>query len=316
MELPSPPPPTAEELTERLHQRLRAAAPRRERERGEAIGWGDEVECQLVGVVNGRILPECTRPAALLEMRPRPYLPGLIEGIVGMETFSAQTLELTLPADYPVPELASLRAQIYVEASRAQAVEMPPLDDPAALQAAGLGDSLEAALETVARELDAEQGEELLIQATDAVLGALADRLEADIPSALVDEELRRHWEGGSAALLRRFPEAFQQDARREFLATPALRADAYRRIKIGLALGALVKKEGLKPAPEDVNELLGAAAERLGLSLEAAKRAVAAEPAEARQVFDTALHLAAVQFVMARARVSFSPAAAAPAAP
>jgi len=258
-------------------------------------------------VAGGQILSDSVLHAALVEMRPMPHLPGLIEGLVGRETFSAASLELDLPADYPAPELASVRATFFVEARRVFALEMPALDDPAALCAAGLGADLESAMEALAREADAELGDEMLVAATEAVLDALAERTEADIPRALVDEELRRRWDGGPGQMLANaeFPAAFQAGAREAFLGNLALRAEAYRRLRIGLALGALVKREGLAPQESDVAQLMAVAAERVGISVAEAKRAVAGQPQEARQVFDTALYLAAVEFVMARAKVN-----------
>ena len=299
----APSPPTAQELIDRLQDRLRAQAPRRERAVGEAIEAGDDVICDLIAVVNGQVVPGSVRRALRLAMLPSTELPGLAEAMLGMETFSAQTIHLQLPEDYPVAHLAGLPASFYVEARQVFAVKMPELDDIQALQEAGLGSSIEEAMQTLAQEIDVEQGEDLLVRASNAVLEQLARRVQAAIPESAVEEELRRRWESSDGAILaeKDFSSEVQERALQDFLNDSQLRADSLQRIKINLALAALVKQEGLTPSPEQMDQLLRLAAD---VEPERVKRELSRNPEEAVKVAETALHLAAVEFVMAQAKI------------
>ncbi|MFA5505776.1 MAG: hypothetical protein WC314_22945 [Vulcanimicrobiota bacterium] len=302
----SPPAPSADELIEALHQKLRACASRRERKPGEALSPGDEVECDIVTVVDGQVIPGSVRHGVRLEMRTFEHMPGFIENLLEMKTFSARTFSLSLPADYPVLEMAGKTATFYVEVRRAFQVDQPELDDEARLREAGLGGDLDEAMETIAAQLDEEQGQQLLIDASQAVLEAVAERVSEEVPKAAVDEELRRLWQTAQAPVLqgREFPEEMVKQALVSFLEDPLLRAEATDRIKIGLVLGALIKEKELAPSAEVVQDLLQEAAEAVGISTEEAREAVGGDPLEAQKVGFAGLYHTAVEYLVGLAEV------------
>lgn len=302
----SPPPPTGEEILEALHQRVREKAPRRERKPGEAVDWGDEVECDLITLCEGRILPGGIRRSARLEMREFLHLPGFIEGIVGMPTFSAKTFELTLPPDYVDSDVAGKRATFYLEARRVYQLEPCSLDDPQALNRAGLGESVEEALERIAQQIDEEQGEALLIEATQAVLAKLAERIEMPVPDAAVDEELRLTWEHSEGVVLegKGFSQEMVASSLATFLADPRNRREAELRIKVGLALGAVASAHGLAPDEESARSLLVAAAGGAEVTLQEARESLRTEHGGPELLARAALYQKTVEFVVARAHI------------
>lgn len=298
--------PTSEDLIERLHVILRDAAPRRKRSEGEALEMGDEVDCDFLMEVDGQLAASGVQRMPRLEMREILVLPGLIEALVGMTPHSQKTVELDLPRDYPDPALANRRVTFHLRVREAFAVEMPELDDEAALAAAHLGSDIDEAMATISELIDNEQGEQLLVDATEAVLDALASRVTEEVPDEVVDEELRLGWLQGPGALLGEgFSEEQVEEARVAFASSPVVRADAVQRIKVNLALAALVESERLEPSAEVMTELLEAAALPLDLTLAELKKALASEPAEARKAVEGALYVTAVEFVMARAKVN-----------
>ncbi len=301
------PPPTAENLILRLHEKLRASAPRRERRKGEKPELGDEVECDLVVTKDGRIVPDSLRRSVKLQMRPYPHLPGLVEGILTMSVGSSETLDIYLPSNYPITALAGSSVKIYIKLHRAYDIEVRDPEDSEVLSAAGLGTDLEEAMASVAAEIDAEQGEILLVEATDAVLDAMADRVRARIAEELIDAELEQRWKENIEPLFdsESFSESFLTTAREDFLKDEGLREETFRRIKIGLVLGALIEKEKLAPSPEVMENLLESAARDAGITPEQARKALRDDPESARKAAETALYLTAVEFVMARAKVN-----------
>ncbi|MCA9776472.1 MAG: hypothetical protein KC800_07150 [Candidatus Eremiobacteraeota bacterium] len=306
VQVPSPIPPTADDLIERLHTKLRETSPRRERKPGEPIQPGDEVECDIVTVAGGRLVPGGVQHGARLEMREFVHMPGFVDEVMKIPTFTAGTFELTLPEDYPVSELAGEKASFYLEVRRVFEVAQPEMDDSAALKAAGLGEDIDEAMEAIAAEIDEEQGRDLLIQASQAVLDAVADRVVEEVPAAAVDEELRQIWQKSEALVLqgRDFSEKMVEQSLNRFLDDPELRAQATQRIKIGLVLGALIRERGLAPSPEVMKELLEAAADGIGISPEQAREAVASEPLEAQTIAFSGLYQTAVEYLMSHAEV------------
>lgn len=302
----APVPPGPEELIERLHQKLRGWAGRRQRRLEEPIAPGDEVRCDVITTVDGHPLPGGCVRWSQMEMRSFTQLPGLLEAMLGMTARSRKTFDLILPADYPVPELSGKTARVQVYVHEIYEVETPELDDLAAIRGAGLGDSLDEAMDAVAAEIDEEQGAQLFADASEAVLWEFSDRVQGEAPEEAIDEELRRGWEEQQGELFAEMdvPEATREEARRAYIATPELREEARRRLLIGMGLAAIVEAEGITPNAEIMQTLIDSVAEALSEPPEVVKKTLAADPARARQAAETALHLTAVEFVMARAKV------------
>lgn len=302
----APVPPGPDELIERLHQRLRGWAPRRQRRSDEPICEGDEVRCDVITTVDGHAVPGGCSRWSQLEMRPFVQLPGLLEEMLGMTAGARKTFDLVLPPGYPIPELSGKTAHIQVFVHEIYEVQTPELDDLAAIRGSGLGDSVEDAMDAVAAEIDAEQGAQLLADASEAVLWELSDRVQGEVPEDAIDEELLRAWEEQQGELFddMEMTEDVRDEARASYIGSPELREEARRRLKIGMGLAALVEAEGLTPSAEIMQVLIDNAAEAVGQSSEAVKKSLAAEPDRARQAAETALHLTAVEFVMARAKV------------
>lgn len=299
-------PPSPEELVERLYQLLRAKAPRSEKDAGDALAEGDEVVCDIVTVVDGEIVPGGVQGARRFELREFLHLPGFIERVLGMTVYSASSFELDLPADYIIERLAGRPAIFYVEVQQAFSVETPELDDPVALAAAGLGSSTEEAMQYVAQEIDREQGELLLVEATQSVLHQMALQLEVEIPEAAIDEELRRLWLRTGASVLsgKGFSDEVVSIAETAFLNDSDYREQAGRRIKIGLALASLVEKHNLAPDSDALNSILDAVSQELGQETSELKEAIAHEPLDAQRAAHTAIYFRAVEFVMSKAKI------------
>jgi trigger factor len=306
VQVEAPPSPTAEELIERLHSRLREWTRRRERRAGEPIEVGDEVECDLVTLVEQRVVPGGVMAAARLEVREFLHLPGMLEQLLALSPGATTTFQLTLPANYPVASLAQRQATVFLRVRRVFQLDSVSLDDLSALRAAGLGESLDEALETVAAEIDAEQANQLMVSATQTVLNSLADRLTVELPPQAIDQELRLSWQRDQQALLGDSPFAgdLARRAEADFLSDPRHRSEAERRIKVGMALGALIEQQGLAPDAEIMTMLLESAAEQSQSTLDEVKAVLRAEPARAFEAGTRALHLKAIEYVMSRAHI------------
>lgn len=304
VEVHSPPSPGADELVERLHHELWSLAPRRVRPQGQPVQWGDEVECDILMVAGGKVVPGGARACVGLEMRPMAHLPGLVEKIVGMATGSSTTFELRLPEDYPVPQLSSLLVTVLVEVRGAAAVECPELEDPQALRAAGLGDDLDQAMQMLLTKTDEEQADELLVLATQEALASMAARVQIDIPQELIDTELELAWNKSEGPLLRSkgFDDELLERAFRDYLSLPQHRAEVELRLRIGAGLGALIRERSLTPEPETVGRLLEEIADQLGLELEDVGHSI--EEPERLAIANQALYLTAVEQVMEAALI------------
>lgn len=304
VEVEEPASPTPEDLIERLHQELRQRATRTERSEGSLVDWNDEVECDMAMLYQGRFVPGSVASSTTLEMRSLIHLPGLVENLIGTPVGSARTFELTIGPEYPFEEWRGKTVTTLVEVRRVVAVESPQLDDVGALQSAGLGRDLEEALETIATIIDAEQGEQLLKDASELAMSVLAERLAVEIPDILIDRELHEMWSKAERPLLqaKNFEAEIVEQARLDYLAQGPLRRQVAHNLKVALTISKLVDAYDIKPSDEQMRNLLEEVSELADLSLSDALQHL--DEQQKRNLVEAALHLEVKAFVMERAKI------------
>lgn len=182
-------------------------------------------------------------------------LPGLADGLLGLNAGDTHTVDITLPDDYSREELRGAKVQVSVEVHEIRERHLPPLDDSlATLDGRGttlaeLRDHYRARMEEVAAREDEEKFE-------SSVLSALRDRISVDVPEALVDREIDNQLTEMSVQLaqaglqLDRFLEYSGQSIEQ---VRGERREGAVQRVKLDLALQALARAEGVEVDEADV---------------------------------------------------------------
>jgi trigger factor len=307
--VPAPEAFTAEEVRERFMELARPYATERARYPTEKIEWGDEVLLNLAGyTADGKLIPFSVKTDVWMPLEPEPMLPGLYEAIVGQVPTDGIVVEITLPAEYPIESLRGAPARFLVHVQAAREVKYPNIESPEFLEAFGRGKTVEEATHSVVEQMKAESTQLLLLQAQQLVLVELARRTPVEIPSELVDEEIRRRWgatEGISVTELE-FSDAEQEESLNTWLQDEGTRQEVELRLRIALALGAIVKRDGLTLTPARVEKLLRDEAEAQGLSPADVAAALKAEPQYQTRIEQAAWHLMAVEHVMKKAKIHF----------
>lgn len=298
--------PTREELLARYEALLRERAPRRQRAEGERTAAGDELLIDVVGSVNGRVLPLSTHTGLWIAALPSPPLPTFGPGLVGLVVGGRASVSVMLPFDYPIPELRGEIASFDVLVR--EALELRPLDPdaPGFLSALGRGETLEQVMGSLLTELREQAANALRQQVIDRALDLLCERAPLTVPEALIDEELWRRWAEHEGALLleRGLPEAELARAQDAWVRHPGLREDARRRLHVSLALGAIAARDGVVPTRENATPYLAQVAEGMGLELEQAREALRQNPAQAAVVFQQIHHLLVVDHVLSKVQI------------
>ncbi len=174
-------------------------------------------------------------------------IPGFIEGVVGMAIGDSKTVACNFPEDYPKEDARGRKASFEIELKDLKTRELPDLDDDFAKQAseqetlAELRNDLEKRLKD-----DAER--RTTSNRRDALLAALVEQLEVELPETLVQQEVRNLVEQTAAQFS-------QQGMDVKSLFTPELvrnlmetsRPEAEERLRRSLALSALAEAESLK---------------------------------------------------------------------
>lgn len=308
VKVPAPKGFTAAQVRKRFLELARPFATERARLPTEEIAWGDEVLLNLAGYSQGRLIPFSVKTKEWLPMEPEPLLPGLYEAIVGQAPVKGLVVSITLPDDYPVASLRGASARFPIQLLAAREVKYPVLDSPEFLRAFGRGKTIEVATQRVVEQMKEEHTQLLLQQAQQLVLAEVARRTAVVIPREVVDEEIRRRWgatEGASVAELN-FSGEEQEESLNTWLQDASMRQEMEFRLRIALALGAIIKRDRLTLTPERVEKVLFDEAAAQGLAPAAVVASLKAEPQHHARIEQVAWHLLAVDHVMKQAKIEF----------
>ncbi len=205
---------------------------------------GDVLTVDIDVTLDGRQLPPFGRNAHL-ELGRDYAVPGLAEGLIGVNAAEERTLDLAFPADHADTDLAGKSATFVVRVSQVAEKILPALDDDFA-KTVGVAD-LAALHNAVRSELAHASFHEARDNAGQAVLTRLLDTSEVELPEILVNDEL----DGLMADLRARVAErglSWEQFLLQARKTEEEIRAEwrepAERRAKSLLVLDALAQKE------------------------------------------------------------------------
>ena len=306
--VPKPEDLTEDDLSERLHLVLRGLAQVRDRAPGDVVAERDEVMVDVLGYARGKLIPFSARADQWLEVAPMRMLPGFTEALVGLKVGESAKVDVTLPANYPVANLQGAKATFLVDVRAARSVKMPDPKKAETLKKLGRGKTVEKLMASLLAELEGELADALWLTAQDLVLDEVAKRSAPEVPAALVDEEIRRRWGQAEGKLLseKGFDAAEQKEALDGWLTDPSTRAEAERRLKIALALGAVIVAEKLELTPDAMRDIVTRAARTFGLPDDEVKASLAKEKKLGAPMMNVAWHFLAVGHVMNKAKLHF----------
>ena len=174
-------------------------------------------------------------------------IPGFIEGVIGMKIGETKTVDCQYPDDYPKEDARARKAAFEIELKDLKTRELPELDDAFAKQA-----SEQETLADLRKDLEQRLKDDAERRQTsnrrDALVAALVEQLEVELPEALIQQESRNLLEQTAAQFA-------QQGMDVKSLFTPELvrnlmqnsRPEAEERLRRSFALTALAEAEGIK---------------------------------------------------------------------
>ncbi|MBM5789287.1 MAG: trigger factor, partial [Cyanobacteria bacterium M_DeepCast_200m_mx_001] len=234
-----------DELIEQSRRQLATLVPVEQR----AAASGDVAVINFQGTYadNGEAISGGSADAMEVELEDGRMIPGFVEGIIGMKPGDTKTVACQFPEEYPQEDAAGRKASFEISLTELKARELPALDDAFAQQASDQQTlaELRADLETRLKE-DAERRNRS--NRHDALLAALVEQLEVELPETLVQQEIVSLLEQTAGQLA-------QQGMDVKKLFTPQLiqslrdtsRPEAEERLKRSLALQALAKAEQIE---------------------------------------------------------------------
>jgi len=209
---------------------------------------GDRVIIDFQGSVDGQPFEGGAATDFPLVLGNNVLIDGFESGLVGMKAGDQRTLDLRFPADYRNTVLAGKAAQFSVTVKQVNEPVLPEIDDEFA-RALGVADgNIETLRSEVRGNLERERDDRIRRLVRDQVFKALTDANDFDVPKAMVEEEIQRliqmtrsnlQAQGLPGNQVPTDPSLYDEQARN--------------RVKLGLIVSEIIRKQELKANPAKV---------------------------------------------------------------
>jgi trigger factor len=210
---------------------------------------GDVLRCSLVMRRGEEVVSGDDEKDRDLDLDRERLLPGLADALIGLTAGTERSFQLILPEDFSQEEMRDATVDVDVSVSAVRERILPPLDDNlAALDEHGTTlDELRAHYRARLEEISAERDREAL---EGAALEALRDQVVIDLPDSLVEREIDRQV-GELQVRLEAMGMPLDRYLEYSGSSLEKLRGErreaAVQRLRLELALDALVESEGIE---------------------------------------------------------------------
>lgn len=157
---------------------------------GRAIKEGDTAVIDFEGFIDGEAFEGGKGENYSLEIGSNSFIAGFEEQLIGKNTGEECDVEVTFPEDYHAENLAGKPAVFKCKIHEVKEKQLPELDEEFA-DDAGF-DSVEEYKEDVKKKLVEKREKESKEQKEDAVIDAIIEKAEMDIPEPMIETQQRQ----------------------------------------------------------------------------------------------------------------------------
>ena len=208
-----------------------------------AAATGDLLTISFVGTLDGEPFEGGSATGVKLELGSGRMIPGFEDGLIGACAGEQRTLDLVFPDPYQAEHLAGKPVRFEVTVETVEETVLPEVD-ATFIETFGVADGDIARFRRDVRQnMEREMKQRLDARRKDAVMDLLLEAHEIELPAVLVQEEIRAM----KGQMLETFgstdvdlPDALFDEA-------------AKRRVSLGLLIGEIVKRQGLRPDAQRV---------------------------------------------------------------
>lgn len=221
------------------------------RAKDEGAVVGDRVTIDFEGKIDGEPFAGGKAEGFQFIIGEGQMLEQFDQAVRGMKVGQSKTFPLQFPADYHGQDVAGKEADFLVTLNRIEAQNLPAVDEHLAK---GLGineGTVEALRADVKSNLEREVKFRVQARNKGAVMEALAQAAELELPNALVANETERLVQGAREDLKKRGV----KDAETVDLPVDIFKPQAERRVRLGLVVAELVRSNQLQAKPEQLQK-------------------------------------------------------------
>ena len=214
-----------------------------------------------------------------LELGSGSFVPGFEDQVIGMKAGDEKDLDITFPENY-APELAGAQVVFKVKCHEVKEKQEPEVDDEFAKDVSEF-DTLDEFKKDLGEKLKARRQEQADREFEEAVITALLEKLECEVPQAMVDyrgdkmlEDYANRIQGQGIG--------FEDYLRMMGMTLDDMRAQsktaAERAVRSDLALEAVAAAEGFEVPDAEVDEEIGKLAEQYSMEVDKVRAIVNAD--------------------------------------
>lgn len=241
---------------------------------------GDTANIDFEGFDNGVAFEGGKAEGFDLVLGSGSFIPGFEEQVVGMSAGEEKEIYVTFPDNYHAKQLAGKPVVFHVKVNKVTVEIIPEKDDEFAKDVSEF-ETLEELKADIHSRLQEERTKTLQNTFENAAVQKAADNAVADMPEALIEEELERQMNNfayqlqASGMSMEQYAKMMGGD-----LGTMrrALRPAAERQAKVDVVLSRIVEAEGLEVSEEEMEAEYQTLAETYKMELDQVKAAVDVE--------------------------------------
>ena len=259
---------------------------------------GDRVIIDFVGKLDGEEFEGGKGEDTTLELGSGRFIPGFEEQLVGVKTGEEKTVTVTFPEEYQAQHLAGKEATFDVTVKEVQAPQEVELNDEFATN---LGfDDLDALKTVIKERLQAELDQQSRLHMTRAILDKLDEGHDFDLPPGMVDAEFNQIWQQVQQSELDDEDKDKSEDELKE-----EYRKIAERRVRLGLVLAEIGKRQNVEVPQEDMNRALQQQAQQYGVPVQELVKLYQQNPAALAQLRAPIFEDKVIDFIIDKAEVT-----------
>lgn len=225
-----------------------------------AVEEGDTAIIDFEGFVDGVAFEGGKGEAYPLVIGSGQFIPGFEEQLIGAGTGDAVDVNVTFPEEYQAADLAGKPALFKVTVNEIKKEVLPEIDDDFAGDVSEF-DTLAEYKESLAKELAEKKEAEAKSAREDAIVEKLVEGITVEIPEAMIDTQAEQMVDEFAGNLSRQGLSLEQYlgmiNSTRADLVMQT-REQAEKRIKVRLALEAVVKAESIEATEEELMAEIG----------------------------------------------------------
>jgi len=228
---------------------------------------GDHVVIDFTGYVDGEKLEGGDATDYQLELGSNSFIPGFEDQVAGMAVGSEKRIKLSFPENYHNDQLAGKGVEFDVTLKEIKVKEIPELDDALA-QEFGEFQTVAELKAKVAETFERQEMDRIEREFKDAIVKALIEKNDFELPEALVDRQLGTMLEN-TKQRLKYQNMSLEMMGLDEAQYREQFRSVAASQVKGALLLHELAGKEGVVVTPEDLENRVRKIAEESGQDFE-----------------------------------------------